>query len=161
MGLKYSEGALQFALGFSENNESEIYPHILKQPAFYDLPLIPEYHLTQHLYYNTRILGCTFKIKFNNTSTSIEYIEDLLGALEAFFATSNYDTLFFNKSEQLIRIQENSFTKFPGEFIYDESTEEILIKIPENLSKHETKEDQNAFVNFLLEELHGYGACHY
>ena len=88
-----------------------------------------------------------------NTITSIEFAEDLLGTIEAFFATSKFESLFFNKSEVLIDIREYEFTKYPGEFIYDEQTEKITIKIPELLSNYQSKDDQKTFVNFLLENI--------
>ncbi|MGD8779335.1 MAG: hypothetical protein PVH88_10290 [Ignavibacteria bacterium] len=160
-GLYASYHTLKYALGYTDlpkrqgegeiTNPDDIYIHCLKQPAYKDLPDTPEYHLTNHLEYNTVILGCNIIIKFFNTESSIEFAEDLLGAIESFFASMSYKDLLITKSKIIIELKESDFTKYPGKVTLNESNSNIRILIPQKITNYQSSENQNDFKNFLLE----------
>ncbi len=160
-GLYASYHTLKYALGHTDlpkkegddgdGKVDEIFINSLKQPAYKDLPDTPEYHLINYLEYKTVILGCNIIVKFINTESSIEFAEDLLGAIESFFASMSYKDLLFTKSKIIIELKESDFIKFPGKASLNENNSNILIRIPKDICKYQSSNNQAEFKNFLLE----------
>lgn len=159
LGFFISSLTLKYALGYKEetkkynedDNPDELFLHGLIQPAYDDLPNRPIFHIENSIDYETIILGCTITLKFKNTLNSIEFAEDLLGSIEAFFSTISYEDLLLTKSHIIIRINESDLSSYPGEVDKDISSDGIInIKIPSNLSSYNNKTDQEKYRKLLL-----------
>lgn len=100
--LVCAEGSLLFAFGqlgklredvwFEEEADDEeiedFYNLICHQPANDDLPLSPELYSNEISKLESGVLGLTLTVDVDSNQTSILIAESLLGALEAFLATS-------------------------------------------------------------------------
>lgn len=158
LNLPMSSLALEYALGYyeefekHENNHAtdDLFAHCLIQPAYDDLPDIPIYHFKENIEYVTTILGCRIVLKFKNTINSIEFSEDLLGSIEAYFATIDYRELLLTKSIIHLVIRESDFIEFPGEIRKDEKQDVFEISIPKNLSEYNESKYQNKYREMLL-----------
>ena len=159
LGFFISSLTLKYALGYNEetkkydenDNPDELFLHGLIQPAHDDLPNQPIFHIENSIEYETIILGCSITLKFKNTPNSIEFAEDLLGSIEAFFSTIRFEDLLLTKSHITIRINESDLTSYPGDVGQDISSGgTINIKIPSNLSSYNDKTDQEKYRKLLL-----------
>jgi hypothetical protein len=123
LSLVCSEGTLLFALGhidklredvwFDKEDSiekiEEFYELVCEQPANDDLPDLPELYLDRTIELKSDVLGMTLIFYVDANQISIWIAESLLGALEAFLATSLMGGIMPYKqfAKVVVRIDEN------------------------------------------------------
>ena len=163
-GLLDSWMALLYTLGYEDYLRSEkvipesespetvrdLFYRWLNQPASKDLPDQPELLLGDKVILKSYVLGCEVTVESPNNLTSVYLAETILGALEAFLATSfDSETLPF-RSELRIVIRPSDFLSGLPEYLIDEPTggQTITVRHPSSLQQT-SREERHAFREWL------------
>jgi len=120
-GLPLSAIACRYELGYydekmlQEHNESEekvdeFMKMWANQPAWDQIRYDPWYGFEKESVLQSRIMGCTFKVRSKNDMFSIEFATTLLATLECFLGTG-----FYNKLYSRVSIFEIEINKSPKE----------------------------------------------
>lgn len=167
-GLDHSWMALLFALGHedylrkegvipeTESSEAirDLFGRWLDQPASEDLPDQPELLRGERVTLRSFVLGCEVIMEVANTSSSLYLAETILGALEAFLATSLdlKGQLFPYRSDLKIYIRPSDFIEGVPEYQISEADggQTIYIRHAPN-AKRGTNEEHKAFHLWLMD----------
>ncbi len=160
LGLYSSWISLLYALGYEDylraegvipENESPqtVYDWFVRaanQPANMDIPDQPELLQKGRFSLCSFVLGCKVTVETSNTSESIFLAEVVLGALEAFLATSLDKHLLPYRSELQMNISPSEFLSQLPEYRISESRGNCSIDVrhPPVILKH-TQEEREAF----------------
>lgn len=152
--------ALLYALGYEDYLRSEkVIPEDdtpdatrdffylwLNQPASKDLPDQPELYLENKVTLHSYVLGCDVVIDASNNLVSIYLAETILGALEAFLATSFDSEIIPYRSELRIVVQPSDFLSGLPEYRDNDVPGEqtITIRHPKTFNQ-KTQDERNAF----------------
>jgi hypothetical protein len=166
-GLINSWMALLYALGYedylrsekvipeSQNSEEvrDMFFRWRNQPVNNEISDQPELLSAKKIKLYSYVLGCEVLVEVSTNLTSMYLAETILGALEAFLATSFDSEILPYRSELQIEIQTSDFLSGLPEYKEDESTggKTIYIRHPKIL-KRETREERNAY-RFWLQEV--------
>ena len=157
--------ALLYALGYEDYLRSEkIIPdeessgdvlnsflQWIDQPASQDLPDQSELLLESTVTFHSFVLGCDVKVEADNNSTSIYLAEMILGALEAFLATSFDSEIMPYRSQLQIVVKPSDFLSGLPEYEEDEAgVAKIIVKHPKELVR-KTQKDRDSFHSWLQE----------
>ena len=164
MGLTGSELALLYALGHEdyllsegyipsgENTETirNFFYDWFTQPVYDDLPDQPELILETKVVLRSYVLGCEVIVEADNNLSSIYLAEIILGALEAFLATSFDSEVIPYRSELRIVVQpSNIYSELPK---YDEgqlvTESKLTLMHPKDLGR-KNEEQRKAFRKWL------------
>ncbi len=168
LNLVCSEGTLLFALGhidilredvwFDKEDSiekiEEFYELVCAQPANDDLPDVPELCLGRAIELKSDVLGMNLIFHVDASQISIWIAESLLGALEAFLATSLMGGIMPYKqiAEVAIRIDEDSKEAFGVELIKTSKKYELEVVHNKNFalsSADEIKRFRNLIMDFI------------
>jgi hypothetical protein len=173
MGLYSSWMTVLYTLGYEnllreeevipaeESSETiqELFHRLSLHPASIDIPEHPEFLNGSEVNLISPVLGCEVIIKAANNENSIYLAENIVGALEAFLATSFDSNLYPYRSELHIKIHPNEFlTGLPEYTINERKQGEIGIHHPTKILKRNTEERtsyrdwlQELIVNIILQ----------
>ena len=127
VGLHLPKVALLYALGYRDELRGEGFPkeqfsdadidHFMKrmmeQPAKAQMPPRPTLMAEKEIEFGSIILGCSLRVSVANNDQSIYLAESLLGAVEAFFATSLDQRVLPYRSEARIRVEPSDSAPAP------------------------------------------------
>lgn len=147
--------------GVIPENESpedirDLFVRWLNQPANEDIPSQPELLRSKKIILRSFVLGCEVIVEASNTPASLYLAETILGALEAFLATSLdlKSELIPYRSELKIYIKPSDFIEGPPEFQINETDSGQIIDIRHApITKRGTIEDQKSFRSWLQDIL--------
>ncbi len=155
--------ALLYALGYEDylrsekaipENESpekvsDFFLQWIDQPAAGDIPDQAELLLGNSVTFHSFVLGCEVNVEADNNLTSIYLAETILGALEAFLATSFDSEIMPYRSRLQILVKPSDFLSGAPEFKEEaENNAKIVIRHPKNLGR-KTQKDRDAFHSWL------------
>lgn len=163
MGLYSSWMTLLYILGYEQRlreekvipeEESpeairELFGRLCDQPASKDIPDHPELMNGSTVKLVSPVLGCTVIIKASNHQTTLFLAENIIGALEAFLATSFDSEIMPYRSELHINICRTDFlTGLPEYAINEKKQGEIEVRCPTKISKGNSVE-RAAYLDWL------------
>lgn len=163
MGLYSSWMTLLYILGYEDRLRDEkvisaedssesvlnLFGRLKEQPASKDLPEHPEFLNGSTVNLVSPVLGCTVSVTVTNHPTTLFLAENILGALEAFLATSFDSDILPYRSKLLIKIRTTDFlTGLPEYTVSEERNGEIEIRCPVEISKGNS-EDRSKFRDWL------------
>jgi len=144
-GLIHSYYALLYALGYEEdvlkelssickNKEEllEFFNNWLDQPAAKQIPDNPSFYKNGKGNINSCILGTNFIIKFDHSSSSLNFSETFIASLEAFWARWLSSNIFPHKKEYIIEVLvNNELSGLPKyDFCEPDSITSLIIQVP-------------------------------
>lgn len=128
------------------------FEHLQDQPAREDLPSQPLLNEGSRATVRSIILGAEFLIDCPNDATSIGVAESLLGAMEAFMATSNEDDVFPHVEKTVIRVRKVKEQATGPSFAWLENVSGVHAEIVTGESvEFENKEALTQFSDFLCD----------
>lgn len=143
--------------GFAESPKNtkdllEFFERWQDQPAREDLPSEPTMNEGPRAIARSIILGAEFLIDCPNDPTSIGVAESLLGAMEAFMATSDEEDVFPHAEKTIIRVRKVSGHSNGPSFSWTDNVAGVHAEIVtgENVD-FQNKEALRQFTNFLCE----------
>lgn len=150
MDLAVSWMTLLYVLGYEDllRNENVIPPEedsdtvcdlfskLFEQPVCKELPDHPDYLSRSTVTLVSPVLGCKVNVTAPNNNVFLFLAENIIGALEAFLATSFYRDLIPYRSEIDITIVKSDFLPGLPEYVINQQRQgEIIIRCPKIIQK--------------------------
>lgn len=127
----------------------DLFSKLLEQPVCKELPDHPDYLCGSTVKLVSPVLGCKVVITTPNENTVLFLAENIIGALEAFLATSFDSDLIPYRSELNIIIEASDFLSDLPEYSINERRQgEIVVRCPKVISKNNSTE-RTAYRNWL------------
>lgn len=139
------------AIPFEENSDAvrDLFSKIFDQPVYKDLPDHPDYLSSPTVKLVSPVLGCKVTITTPNDNANIFLAENIIGALEAFLATSFERKIMPYRSELEIHIEiSDNLFGLPEYSINENRQGEIVIHSPKEIRKNNSTE-RTAYRNWL------------
>ncbi|SFQ57773.1 hypothetical protein SAMN05216578_101152 [Halopseudomonas formosensis] len=166
LGLEMPRLAVLYALGHEKRVNEECFADAPKnpkdmldfferwqdQPASEDLPSEPSLSEGAHAMVRSIILGAEFVVDCPNDAVSISVAESLLGAMEAFMATSDENDVFPHAEKTVIRVRKVKEHAIGPSFVWLDNVAGVHAEIVTGESvDFQNKEALTKFSDFLCE----------
>lgn len=144
-------------VGFADSPKNskdmlEFFEHWQGQPASQDLPSEPSLNEGPHTMIRSIILGAEFTVDCPNDAASIGVAESLLGAMEAFMATSDEYDVFPHAEKTVIRVRKVKEQATGPSFVWLDNVIGVHAEIVTSESiDFQNKEALMQFTDFLCE----------
>jgi hypothetical protein len=103
-------------LGYDPDEREKFFVDLSCQPVADDLPVEPDLWNRQRITLRSRVLGCEYIVKAENSPPCVEIAESILAALEAFLASVSIDNGFASLPELTIEVRKSDFVERPFSF---------------------------------------------